>query len=83
MIDENDKTQENVIKQRAADALTTYFNVDNREFGESLSISKLQNFMHDVDGLRYFRVDNFPGDIIVNFNELIQINNFELTIDLI
>ena len=83
MIDADDKQQENAIKQRAADALTTYFNVDGREFGQALSISKLQNYMHDVDGVRYFRVDNFPGDIHVNFNELIQLNNFELTIDLI
>ena len=83
LIDADEKTRENAIKQRAADALTSYFHVDRREFGEALSISRLQNFMHDVPGVRYFTVDNFPGDIHVNFNEIVQLNNFELTIDLI
>ena len=83
LIDADDKNRENAIKQRAADALTTYFNVDRREFGEALTVSRLQNFMHEVPGVRYFTLDNFPGDIHVNFNEIIQLNNFELTVDLI
>ena len=83
MIDSEDKFQENAIKQRAADGLLSYFDVTNREFGESLSISKLQNHMHEVPGVRFFSVDNFPGDIKVNLNEIIQLNNFELTVDLV
>ena len=83
MIDADDKYQKAAIKQRAVDGLLTYFDVSHREFGETLSISRLQNHMHDVPGVRYFRLDNFPGDIQANLNEIIQLNNFELTMDLI
>jgi len=82
-IDESDKYQKSAIKQRAVNGLLSYFDVANREFGETLSISRLQNHMHDVLGVRYFTVDNFPGDVQANLNEIIQLNNFELTMDLI
>ena len=83
MIDADDKYQQAAIKQRAVDGLLSYFDVANREFGESLSLSRLQNHMHEVSGVRYFKVDNFPGDITANINEIIQLNNFEITMDLI
>jgi hypothetical protein len=83
MIDASDKYQKSAIKQRAVEGLLSYFDVANREFGETLSLSRLQNHMHEVLGVRYFRVDNFPGDIQANINEIIQLNNFELTMDLI
>ena len=83
MIDASDKYQKSAIKQRAVDGLLSYFDVANREFGETLSLSRLQNHMHEVLGVRYFRVDNFPGDIQANINEIIQLNNFEITMDLI
>ena len=83
MIDAGDKYQQAAIKQRAVDGLLSYFDVANREFGESLSLSRLQNHMHEVSGVRYFKVDNFPGDITANINEIIQLNNFEITMDLI
>ena len=83
MVDSSDTYRRNAIKQQAADGLLNYFDVDNREFGEALSLSKLQNFMNDIPGVRYFKVDNFPGDIVANINEIIQLNNFELTVDIV
>ena len=73
----------NGVQVARCDGLLSYFDVASREFGESLSLSKLQNYMHEIPGIRYFRIDNFPGDITVNVNEIIQLNNFELTMDLV
>ena len=39
--------------------------------------------MNEIPGVRYFKVDNFPGDIHANLNEIIQLNNFELTVDIV
>lgn len=83
LVDEADTYRRNAIKQDAADGLLKYFDVDNREFGEALSLSKLQNYMNDIPGVRYFKVDNFPGDIYANLNEIIQLNNFEITVDIV
>lgn len=83
LIDEADVHRRNAIKQVAVDGLLAYFDVDRREFGEALSLSKLQNYMNELPGVRYFTVDNFPGDIHVNVNEIIQLNNFELTVDIV
>lgn len=83
LVDSSDTYRRNAIKQQAADGLLDYFDVDKREFGEALSLSKLQNFMNEIPGVRYFKVDNFPGDIHANLNEIIQLNNFELTVDIV
>ena len=82
-IDKSNKRFTDSIQQKAADRLLEYFNVDNLAFGEKLSMSDLSNFMLVVPEIRFFKVDNLPNDIYVNFNEIVQLNNFEFTTELV
>ena len=73
--------QEEVIKTKVRNILLTYFGVENRAFGEDLSISDLiKTIFKNVDEVRYTTIDNFVGDIIVDFNEIIQLNNFTINV---
>lgn len=69
------------IKSRVADKIIEFFSVDNREFGESLSLAELVNSVMSVSDIRFFKVNNLDADIFVNFNELIQLNNFEINVE--
>jgi hypothetical protein len=71
------------IKQKAADKLLEFFNVDNLGFGQKISISDIQNAMLTVPEIRFFNVNNLPEDIYVNFNEIVQLNNFEFSVELV
>ena len=82
-IDKSNKRIADNIKQKAAEAMVDYFNVDNMAFGKKLSLADLQNQMLTVPEVRFFNVDNIDKDIFVNFNEIIQLNNFEFTVELV
>ena len=82
-IDKSNKRFIDSIQQKAADKLLEYFNVDNLAFGQKLSMSDVSNFMLTVPEIRFFKVDNLPNDIYVNFNEIVQLNNFEFTTELV
>jgi hypothetical protein len=82
-IDRSNQRFEDNIKQKAANALTEYFNVDNRSFGQKLSLADLQNFMLKVPEIMFFVVDNIEKDIYVNFNEIVQLNNFEFVVEFV
>ena len=82
-IDKSNRRNADNIKQKAANELLNYFNVDNMEFGQVLSIADLNNFMLQVPEIRFFKVNNIDSDIYLNFNEIIQLNNFEFTVELV
>lgn len=82
-IDSAKTSFEESIKQKVADRLTQYFNVDNRDFGESLSLADLIAEIISIPEVRFFKVNNIPEDIYVNYNEVIQLNNFELTVEVV
>ena len=82
-LDKSNRRIADNIKQKAANALTNYFNVDNINFGVKLSIADLTNHMLTVPEVRFFNVDNIEKDVFVNFNEIVQLNNFEFNIELV
>jgi len=82
-VDRHRERYEEQIKQNVAGHLKKYFHVDGREFGQKLSISELQNAMLQVPEVRYFQLDNIDKDVFVSFNEIIQLNNFELNVELV
>tara|TARA_R110002020_G_scaffold128100_1_gene287239 strand:+ start:447 stop:2081 length:1635 start_codon:yes stop_codon:yes gene_type:complete len=82
-IDTSNRRNADNIKQKAANELLRYFNVDNMEFGQVLSLADLNNFMLQVPEVRFFKVNNIDSDIYLNFNEIIQLNNFEFSIELV
>ena len=71
------------IKTKSAAKILEFFHVDNREFGESFNISELTNHVLRLPEVRFFSIDNVSSDIFVNFNELIQLNNFEINVELV
>jgi hypothetical protein len=80
-IDADQQRHAESIKQAAAKKMVQYFNIDDRSFGQKLDIADLTNFMLTVPQVRFFKVDNVDSDINVNFNEVIQLNNFQLNIE--
>ena len=82
-IDKSNKRFADSIKQKAANQLLDYFNVDNLAFGQKVSISDIQNAMLAVPEVRFFKVDNLSDDVHVNFNEIVQLNNFEFSVELV
>ena len=82
-IDKSNRANADSIKAKAANKLVEYFNVDNMAFGQKLSMASVTNFMLEVPEIRFFNVDNLPADIFLNFNEIVQLNNFEFTIEFV
>ena len=71
------------IKAKAADKLVEFFNVDNVGFGQKIALSDIVNFMLTIPEIRFFNINNLEQDIYVNFNEIVQLNNFEFTVEYI
>jgi hypothetical protein len=82
-IDKSNRRNADNIKQKAANELIKYFNIDNMEFGQVLSLADINNYMLQVPEVRFFKVNNIDSDIYLNFNEIIQLNNFEFTVELV
>ena len=82
-IDRSSERFSDSIKAKAADKLVEYFNVDNVAFGQKIALSDIVNFMLTIPEIRFFNINNLDQDIYVNFNEIVQLNNFEFTIEYI
>lgn len=82
-VDSSKKAFVETIKQKVANKLTNYFNVDNREFGQTLSIADVTSSILTLPEVRFFKLDNIDSDIYINFNEIIQLNNFELNVEFV
>ena len=82
-IDKSNKRFIDSIQQKAADKLLEFFNVDNLAFGQKISMADVNNFMLTVPEIRFFQVNNLPDEVYVNFNEIVQLNNFEFSTELV
>ena len=82
-IDKSNKKYADSIKQKAANQLLAYFNVDNLGFGQKIAIADIQNYLLTVTEVRFFEINNLEKDIYVNFNEIVQLNNFEFSVELV
>jgi predicted phage baseplate assembly protein len=80
-IDREVKSNEETIKLKIRDAVLSYFNVDNRLFGQEMNPQEVAREIFNIPEVRYATVDNFPETVKVDFNEIIQLNN--LTINLV
>ena len=69
------KSMEQAVKSTVQSIIIAYFNVANREFGQSLSLSDLLKSIYTVDEVRFATVDNLSEDVAVDFNGIIQLNN--------
>jgi len=73
---------ETAIKGRIARVIYNYFNVDNREFGESFYPDDIaREIFTGVEEVRIAEVTNFPQVVNLEFNEILQLNNFTINMN--
>lgn len=71
---------EESIKANVRNALLNFFNVDNFDFGKPVILSEVVRAILGVQEVRFATIDNFSSDIYVDFNEIVQLNNFVINV---
>lgn len=79
-IDRKYATREDVIKTKIRSKILEYFNVDNNDFGKQFDPQNLVNYIFSIPEVRFATVDNIGEVIKLNFNEIVQLNNFTVNI---
>ena len=79
-IDKKLLPKEEEIKGKVRLKLQNYFNVDNMDFGKALVLADISREIFSVPEVRFSTVDNLVDDIQVDFNEIIQLNNFTINV---
>lgn len=79
-IDKELSQKEEAIKASVAQSIQNFFSPVNREFGQNLSISDLNKTIFNVTDVRFSSIDNFKEDVIIEFNEIIQLNNLIINV---
>jgi hypothetical protein len=82
-IDKNLLAKEELIKGKIRRRLTNFFNVNNFDFGKPLVLGDLSRAIFTIPEVRYATVDNLDTDVVVDFNEIIQLNNCTINIVLV
>lgn len=79
-LDKRFESKEGIIKSSIARVITNYFNSDNREFGETFFPDSIaREIFTNVSEVRIAEVTNFKNPVNLEFNEILQLNNFFLT----
>jgi hypothetical protein len=71
---------EETIKAKARNQIIQFFNVDNFDFGKPVYLSEVVRSVLSIQEIRFATVDNFDSDIFVDFNEIVQLNNFVINV---
>jgi hypothetical protein len=79
-IDKYQQQNEESIKAKVRNRLLSFFNVGNTDFGKPLIRAELIRDILKVQEVRFATVDNLDMDIYVDFNEIIQLNNFVINV---
>ena len=82
-VDRNKLALQENVKADVGRSITEYLSYDSMDFGKPLRFPELANFVMNNPDVRFFKVTNYDEDIFVNFNEIIQLNNFELNFEFV
>jgi len=77
-IDKDLKPIEGQIQQQVSNVILEHFGVDNADFGQPFIATDLNRKIFSLPDVRYSTVDNLPEVTRVDFNEIIQLNNFTI-----
>jgi hypothetical protein len=77
-IDKDLEPIEGDIQQQVSTVILEHFNTDNFDFGKPFVAMELNRDIFALPQVRYSTVDNVPQVIDVEFNEIIQLNNFTI-----
>jgi len=81
-VDREFESRETDILLRTSKTISEYFSVDSREFAEVFSPSDItREIFTNVDEVRLAEVMNFSEPITLEINEILQLNNFNLTVN--
>ena len=79
-IDRDRKLNSQDIQARVSARIQKFFDISNMDFGTPVKFSDLTNYVLEDNAVRFFKVENYASDIFNNFNEIAQLNNFELNV---
>jgi hypothetical protein len=82
-IDRELETFETQIEQEVVQVILDHFNIDNSDFGKPFITTELNREIFRLPNVRYSTIDNLPEITNVEFNEIIQLNNFTINTVLI
>lgn len=71
---------EGTIKSKASQKVLEHFNIDNSDFGKEFIPQGLIYKIFEIPEVRYATIDNIVDSIKVEFNEIIQLNNYTINI---
>ena len=77
-IDKESEPLEVQIQQEVAQVILDHFSIDNADFGKPFVASELNREIFRLPSVRFSTVDNMPEVTLVDFNEIIQLNNFTI-----
>ena len=82
-IDKRFEGVEGTVTNRVAQRVQDYFLADNWDFGDTLILSDLNRHIFETQDVRFSSVDNVTSNILVEFNEIIQLNNVSVNVNLV
>jgi hypothetical protein len=81
-LDARFKNKESAIKASTSRVILDYFNVSNREFGESFFPQDIaREIFTAIPEVRLAEITNYKDPITLEFNEILQLNNFKLVLN--
>ena len=81
--DEAFRDFEEKIKVSVSTLIRNHFSYANFDFGKEFTPQDLNRLIYDINEVRYSTIDNFEDPVVVNFNEVIQLNNLTLNVTFI
>lgn len=79
-LDKKYQFNETSIRQKVRNTIEAFFNMDNNDFGKVFNPQDLMYSIFQVEEVRFATIDNVSETIQVNFNEIVQLNNYTLNI---
>ena len=81
-LDARFKNKESSIKSSTSRVILDYFNVSNREFGESFFPQDIaREIFTAIPEVRLAEITNYKDPITLEFNEILQLNNFKIVLN--
>lgn len=75
-IDKELEPRRSEIEAQVSNIILNFFNIDNNEFGKPFVAADLNRKIFGLSNVRYSTIDNVGEVTHVDFNEIIQLNNF-------
>jgi hypothetical protein len=79
-LDKKYQVSEETIKAKVRTKILEFFSVDNTDFGKEFIPQELLYKIFETEEVRFATIDNIFDSIKLNFNEILQINNFTINV---